>query len=45
MRQLSTVLELVGLVAVAAGAFTVNTTAGLLATGAALVLVGYFLED
>ncbi len=45
MRQLSTVLELVGLVAVAAGAFTVNTTAGLLVTGAALVLVGFFLED
>jgi len=45
LRQLSTVLELVGLVAVAAGAFTVNTTAGLLVTGAALVLVGFFLED
>jgi hypothetical protein len=45
MRQLSTVLELVGLLAVAAGAFTFNLTAGLLVTGVALVVVGFFLED
>ena len=45
MRLLSTVLELVGLLAVAAGAFTVNLTAGLLVTGVALIIVGYFLED
>ena len=45
MRQLSTVLELVGLLAIAAGAFTLNPTVGLLVTGAALVAVGFFLED
>jgi hypothetical protein len=44
LRQFSTVLELVGLLAVAAGAFSINTTVGLLVTGALLVVVGFFLE-
>ena len=45
MRLLSTVLELVGLLAISAGAFTFNLTAGLVATGVALVAVGYLMED
>lgn len=44
MRQLSTVLELAGLTAVAAGAFTISTTVGLIVAGAAAFGVGLAME-
>jgi hypothetical protein len=44
VRQLSTVFELMGLLAVIGGAFTITPTVGLLVAGVALIVVGYFLE-
>lgn len=42
--RLSTILEVAGLVAVSAGAFTVSVTVGLIVTGAAMFAVGFANE-
>ena len=45
LRYLPASLELVGLAAITAGAFLINPALGLIAVGAAVVAVGYALED
>ena len=44
MRLFTTILEVAGLLMVAAGAWTVSYTVGLLVSGAAALLLGYLLE-
>lgn len=44
MRIATTILEVAGAVAVAAGAFTVNLTAGLVVAGCLAIGAGYLLE-
>lgn len=46
MRSVAaTILEVAGLLALSAGAFTISLTVGLIATGAVAVAAGYLLED